>query len=276
VDDPATVGLASEQLTKAEALDPRIAQIQVARGVILYSRHGRWNLREAIREARAALRLDPNAGHHDLAYYYWHTGLEALGAKHANAALLADPDNEYYRAGLAGSYYMSLLADEGAAAERKLFHRSPRVEYYLIKGMVNEAAPLIEKEFAGSPGLSFNLRRNLGPRVRRAQLYALQGKFAAAAAEIAAVEIDAEKSHRPITFHHISYGIAQVRARMGDAPRALRWLQITVDAGWPQYPMMVRDRMLDPVRNDPGVAKFLASLKTTWENNLREFGNGDQ
>ena len=169
-----------------------------------------------------------------------------------------------------------MLADEGAAAEQKLFHRSPSVEYYLIKGMVNEAAPLVEKEFAGSPGPGSTLRNNLGPRVRRAQLYALQEKFAAAAAEIAAVEIEAERAPRALPFHHISYGIAQVRARMGDASRALRWLQITVDAGWPNYPMMDRDHMLDPVRHDPAVAKFLDSLKKTWENNVREFGNKDQ
>jgi hypothetical protein len=49
----------------------------------------------------------------------------------------------------------------------------------------------------------------------------------------------------------MSYGIAQVHARMGDAAKDLHWLQMTVDAGWPQYPMMARDRMLDPVRKTP-------------------------
>ena len=274
LDDPALVDLASKQLAEAEKLDPRIAQIHVARSVLLFSRHGQWNLRDAILEGRAALRLDPNAGHPDLAYYYDHLGLEALSAKHRYAALRSDPDNEYYKAGVVGHYYGFMLADEGAAAEQKLFHRSPSVEYYLIKGMVNEAAPLVEKEFAGSPGSS--LRRNLEARARRAQLYALQENVAAAAAEIAAVEIEAEKAPRALPFHHTSYGIAQVRARMGDAPRALHWLQITVDTGWPQYPMMARDHMLDPVRNHPAVAKFLASLKKTWENNVREFGNEDE
>jgi hypothetical protein len=40
--------------------------------------------------------------------------------------------------------------------------------------------------------------------------------------------------------------------------------------------MMARDHMLDPVRNDPAVAQFLASLKTTWESNQSEFGSEDQ
>ena len=141
--------------------------------------------------------------------------------------------------------------------------------------MVNEAAPLVEKENANQgPFLSFI--SSLVPRIHLAQLYALQGKYAAAATEIAALEILAEKAPRTLPFHHTSYGIARVRARMGAAARALHWLQLTVDTGWPQYPMMARDDMLDPIRNDPAVAKFLASLKKTWENNEREFGNEDQ
>ena len=36
--------------------------------------------------------------------------------------------------------------------------------------------------------------------------------------------------------------------------------------------MMERDRMLDPVRKDPEVAKLLASVKSLWENYQREFG----
>ena len=271
-DDPALIDLASKQLAEAEKLDPRIAQIHVARGVILFSRHGQWNFRQAILEARAALRLDPNAGHNDLAYFYEHIGLEALAEKHRYAALRSDPDNEYYKAGLVGHYYHFMRADEGAAAEQKLFRRAPTVEYYLIKGMVNEAAPLVEKGNVANPGSS---RADVVRRVHRAQLYALQEKSAAAAEEIAALEREAEKAPRAITFHHFSYGIAQVRARIGDAPRALHWLQITVDSGWPNYPMMARDHMLDPVRNDPAVAKFLSSLKKTWENNQREFGNED-
>jgi hypothetical protein len=163
-------------------------------------------------------------GHPDLAYYYDHIGLEPLAAKHRSAALLSDPDNEYYKQGLVSHYYGFMLPDEGAAAEQKLFHRSPSVEYYLIKGMVNEAAPLVEKENAGNETASLRNPTVLISRIHRAQLHALQGDFATAATEIAAVEIEVEKAPRSLPFHHNSYGIAQVRARMGDAARALHWL----------------------------------------------------
>src|SRR4051812_45865738 len=102
----------------------------------------------------AALRLDPNAGHPDLAYYYDHIGLEALAAEHRYAALRSAPDNDYYKQGLVGHYYGFMLADEGAAAEQKLFRRPPSIDFYLIKGMANEAAPLVEKENAADPAPS--------------------------------------------------------------------------------------------------------------------------
>ena len=264
-DDPRMIDVAQSHLAQAEELDPRIAQIHVARSVLLYNRHGHWNLREAILEMRTALRLDPNAGHGDLAYYYWHIGLEALGEKHAKAAMRADPASDYPRTSLVFDYYMSLLADQGAEAEQKLFHRSPDVEFYLTKEMIKEADPLVKQVYAKNPA-------RLEVRLQRAHLFALQGKFAEARSEVAAVEAKAEKAPRALPFHHISYNIARVRARLGDAAEALHWLQITADSGWPQYPMMERDRMLDPVRRDPAVARFLAALKLTFENHEREFG----
>jgi hypothetical protein len=89
------------------------------------------------------------------------------------------------------------------------------------------------------------------------------------------LEILAEKA-RTQPFHHTPCGTAQVRARLGEAARALHWLQITVDARRPQYPTIARDRMLDPVRNDPAVPKSLASLKATWERNRQGFGTEDR
>ena len=267
--DPGMMELATSQLAQAEKLDPRIAQIHTARSVLLYNHYGHWNLREAILEMRMAKRLDPNAGHVELSYYYWHIGLEDLGEKQDEAALLAEPDSSYVKERICGDYNMSLLMDKGAAAEMKLFHRAPNVEYYLSKGLIKEAAPLIDKAYAANPA-------NLSSRITRAHLYVLQGKVEAARSEISSVENEAEKAQRPLPFHHIAYGIARVRARLGDAAQALHWLQVTVDTGLPQYPMMERDRMLDPVRRDPGVAKMLAALKATWENNMREFGKEEQ
>jgi TolB-like protein len=220
MDDPVLVDLATTQLAEAEKLDPRIAQIHVARSVLLFSRYGGWNLREAIREGQAALRLDPNAGHGDLAYYYDHIGLEALAAKHRHAALRSDPDNEYYKQGLVGHYYGFMRADEGAAAEQELFRRPPSVDFYLIKGLVQEAAPLVEKENAAAANSSIGRTAYGGPqaRIHLAQIYALRKQFAAAATEIAAVELAAETAPRGLPYHHTTMALPKP-ARSSAMPR---------------------------------------------------------
>jgi hypothetical protein len=113
-------------------------------------------------------------------------------------------------------------------------------------------------------------------RVDRAYLLALKEDRKGADELLSSIESEAEKLPRLQPFHHVSYRIAEIRGRLGDGPRAAHWLQITADTGFPHYPMMERDRMLDPVRNHPAVAKVLASVKTTWEDYKREFGTEEQ
>ena len=267
VENPKFLELARRELMEAEKLDPRIAKIHAARSVILYSRYENWNVREAIIEMRSALKLDPNAGRADLSYLYWHIGLEALGEKQDQLFLASEPQSVDARASAVGAYYFSLRVDEAAALDRRLFNRDPTIDYYLAKGMIKEAEPLIGQKFPYADAGNFRARLN------RARFFALQGNRQAAVEIVSVIEKEAEKMPRLQPFHHTSYGIAQVRARLGDAPQAARWLQITADTGFPQHPMMERDRMLDPVRGDAAVAKVLASVKTTWETYKREFGN---
>ena len=257
--------LAKAQLAKAEELDPRLALIHVGRSTYTFSRYGNWDLRAAIIEGRTAQRLDPNAGHSQLASFYWHSGLETQGARHMEAALRAEPNNESNKELLADYFYIALRVDEGAAAEKRLLYRGPRAAFYLTKELIKEAAPLVEKAYGANPA-------NLRARIDRAHLLALQGEGGAARREIDSVEIVAEKATRLGTFHHVAYGIARVRARLGDAAEAAHWLQITADTGFPQYPMMERDHMLDPVRKHPDVAMALGKIKARWEALRQEFG----
>jgi len=96
--------------------------------------------------------------------------------------------------------------------------------------MIKEAEPLVEQAYAKNPG-TFTGPPPAGASVRA------PGELCGARSEVAAVEAKAEKAPRALPFHHISYDIARVRARLGDAAEALHWLRITADSGWPQYPM---------------------------------------
>jgi hypothetical protein len=52
----------------------------------------------------------------------------------------------------------------------------------------------------------------------------------------------------------------------------VKWLRITVNEGFPCYPLFARDSFLDPIRKDPAFLQFMAEMKTRWEGYQRQFG----
>ena len=128
--------------------------------------------------------------------------------------------------------------------------------------MVKEAAPLAEEE----------LQKNTDPdfaRNQRMLLLALQGKHEEAQAF---VPVFLEKLRKNRGYHHYTYNVARVYALGGKSEEAVKWLRVTVAEGFPCYPLFERDRFLDPIRNDPEVAKFLTEMKERWEGYVRAFG----
>jgi hypothetical protein len=65
-------------------------------------------------------------------------------------------------------------------------------------------------------------------------------------------------------FHHTAYAIASTYALMNRPEPALKWLQMTVDAGFPCYPLFLRDPNLDRLRHDPRFTTFMGKLKAQW------------
>ena len=63
-DNPVWVGLVQEALRQAESLDPQLAEIHYVRFEYYFSKYGAWDLRQAAREARQALALNPSVGHY--------------------------------------------------------------------------------------------------------------------------------------------------------------------------------------------------------------------
>jgi hypothetical protein len=58
----------------------------------------------------------------------------------------------------------------------------------------------------------------------------------------------------------------------GRSEAALKWLRVTVQEGFPCYPLFARDSMLDRIRKDPAFLQFMAEMKTRWEGYQRQFG----
>jgi hypothetical protein len=68
-----------------------------------------------------------------------------------------------------------------------------------------------------------------------------------------------------IHFHHTSYNIASAYALMNQPEPALKWLQVTAEEGFPNYPLFEGDANLANLRKDARFVSFRATQKQQWE-----------
>jgi eukaryotic-like serine/threonine-protein kinase len=261
-DNPALIEQAKQEVDIAERLDPQLAEVHAARYFILFSKYGGWQVEAAFRELRLAQQLDPNVGHEELGNLYSHIGLEKQAVEELEIALKANPNNDPLKNFHVDWYFESARPDEGLEASKRFFNRGTDFRYYLEKRMVREAAPLVEEAYQKDPNSFWALRS-------RALLLALQGKHQEAQA---AIPVILEKLRRNQGYHHLTYNSARIYALGGKSAEALKWLRVTVQEGFPCYPVFARDPFLDLIRKDPAFLQFMEEMKTRWEGYQREFG----
>jgi hypothetical protein len=96
----------------------------------------------------------------------------------------------------------------------------------------------------------------------KAMMLANSGKNSEAEATIQhAIEIGRGYAH----FHHTSYNIASAYALMNEPEQAMKWLQVTADEGFPNYPLFASDAQLDNLKKDPRFTAFMTQQKQQWE-----------
>jgi tetratricopeptide (TPR) repeat protein len=260
-DNPVLIARAKEELKVAEGLDPQLAEIHVARYLILWSQYEGFQSEAAMRELRMARRIDPHIANTEMSTLYWHMGLEEQADKEIKLALERDPTNEWTKRVHVDSYFLLARPEEGLAAGKRFFNQGPDAGYFLEKRMLKEAAPLVEYEYEKNPD-SREARKN------RALWLALQGKHKEAEAEVPAIL--AKIRRHPLT-HHIYYDIARIYALGGKSEKAVEWLRITVKEGFPCYPLFARDSFLDRIRKTTEFIMFMVEMKERWEGFRREF-----
>jgi len=260
-ENPGLMARAKEELRAAERLDPQLAEVHIARGFILWSHYEGWRIEAAIRELRLAESLDPSLNTIELATLYFHVGLEGQSDREFESALETDPTSEIIKRTYLSAQSLLAKPDAWLELNRRLFNRGPDGPYYLAKGMLEEAAPLVERRYVTDPEVP-------EARLDRALLLALRGQHREARAAVPRALANIRRNKR---YHHYTYDIARIYALDGRAGEALRWLRETVDEGFPCYPLFARDSMLDAIRGDPEFIKFMAEMKVRWEGFRREF-----
>jgi tetratricopeptide (TPR) repeat protein len=256
---------ARSEITRAQALDPQLPEIELARWQLLFSRYEGFQGEAAVRAILAAQRLDPEIGHAELGYLYTHLGLPDLAARALERALEIDPTSEFARLQMLAMYEMSGQYEEWLAASRRFQPNQPIDPlYFLGTGRLDEAERAIEAAAARDRFGQFLLLPD------KAILAALKGDFRTAEAAIPTL-----LSRHPVKdpfYHHAAYVIARIYALEGKSGEAVKWVREAVASGFSTYALFERDAHLNRVRQAPEFIEFMSEMKATTDRYRREFG----
>jgi serine/threonine protein kinase len=253
---------------KALAINPNLAEGHFARGLMLWTPYKRFPHEQAIQSYRRAIELNPNfdEAHHQLGFIYLHIGLLDKGQQEIEKALAINSSNTLarYRLGVID------MCRAKYAEAFQIFNSTPLQEnpellaFYTSNalfrlGRTMEASALIDRYFR-----DYSQNKDKGGMVTsvKAMMLAKAGKNGEAETTIQhAIDIGRGYAH----FHHTSYNIASAYALMKQPEQAMKWLQVTADEGFPNYPLFEGDTQLDNLRKDPRFIAFMAQQKKQWE-----------
>jgi eukaryotic-like serine/threonine-protein kinase len=259
---PAWVERAKEEINRAQALDPQLAETHLARFQLLYSEFEGYQGEAATREVLLANQLNPNVGRTELAYMYIHLGLEDLAARELARALEVDPTSDALKETKRLMYEVQSRYD-AYAADRSVSHGGRyEVWYWMGKGRLDEARKAMDDWSSKEPD-------HFSVRPTRALLLAAQGDFSGSEAEIPII-LGKHRLKDPL-YHHDAYDIACICALEGKSAEAVKWLRESAAFGYHLYPRYTRDAFLDRIRQSPEFIQFLAEMKAENERYRREF-----
>jgi serine/threonine protein kinase len=261
---PETDERAKAEIARAQALDPDLPEIALARAMLVKSRFGGFRVDEAVRVLLAAQRIDANVGHADLTYNYTHLGLANLAERAGERAVEIDPTSDYAKRQLIGTYEMSAQWDKRRAAQLRFFPNEPMDAWALLTvGRLDDARRAVDLGMGSQLSNAFALSR------MKAVLDAVQGDLRSAKAAIPSM-----LSRYPVKdpfYHHTAYYVACIYAAEANSAEAVKWLREAVATGFLVYPLFERDALLDKIRKAPEFVQFMTELKATVDGYRREF-----
>ena len=67
------------------------------------------------------------------------------------------------------------------------------------------------------------------------------------------------------TDHHVYYSVGVAYAQLGDHVKARLWLAKAIASGFPCYPWLQRDQLLQPMQGDTEFQRMMTDLQKSWE-----------
>ena len=65
--------------------------------------------------------------------------------------------------------------------------------------------------------------------------------------------------------HHVAFAVGVASSQLGRPAEGVKWLRTAAETGFPCYPWIVRDPLLDPIRSDPGFQAFVTELRADYD-----------
>ncbi len=257
--DEAVLTEAEHYAAKAFALDPNLPQGHVLSGCIAQAR-GR--VRDCVLHLRRALELDPNNADALLWLALAYTMAGKTFAAHSLAARLLELDpltgmNQLVPGAIAA--VEGRFEDAVAAGRREQeIDRSPpaRVMYAIAlirAGHVDEAHEVID-------GLTRDAPDVFATRLGVFMQEAVRGHHRLACETITPTDEIVARRH-PYLAWHLGAGFAM----LGEADRAIEWLDHAVRWGFVSYPFLMSDPLLERLRGEPGFSALAERTKGAWE-----------
>lgn len=252
---PALMEQAKRETDTADRLKPNLGQVHLNRALIWWSWYEGWRIVDSIRAYRRASDLDPALTDIELSAGYAHLGLVNEWRRAGERVIERDPTNRQARTTFVNDHFLMNLPEQGIAAQKRLLHQEADERYFLLTRRVADARPLLEARDAKYPDDPWT-------HADMALLRAIQGRHREAEARVARARDTIVKNRG---YHHFTYQLAQVYGLAGNGEETARWLEETINWGFPGYPIFSTDPFLDPVRNSPRVREVLGNLKVTWD-----------
>ncbi len=258
------ISLAMDEINRADAIDAQLPETHLARALVLYSNVSGFQAAAAIREVRAAQQFDPNVGHHELAEFYNHVGLEDLAEREFQKAFEIDPTSEILANDYVAWYRLLHRPDEFIAALGKYF---PEVRespfYHVMKGDLEAARRQMDALAAKNADHADDLLTSY--------LLALRGERKRSEELLARVISVSALSPHATNYHHVTYDIACIYAINGNGPEAMKWLRETAKRGFRSYTLFARDPFLDNIRQSTPFGQFMTEMRAEYEQLRTEF-----
>ena len=247
-------------------LKPDLAEGHFARGLLLWTHPKGFPHEQAIQSYKRSLESNPNAdeAHHQLSMVYGHIGLLDDALQAVRRAIEINPNNTMARFRVSNYLAWQGKFDEAITVLKTVPRDvSPllvdriRAEALIQLNRLDDAETIVDRYLNDHPedeGGSFSSVKAL--------ILARLGKRKDAENAIdRCPSADDGFGH----YHHTAYNIGSTYAVLNQKDKAVKWLEVAADDGFPCYTYFAIDPNLINLRESPRFIELMSSMSKQWK-----------